>query len=343
MAKDDSRRATPRASAKPVKASAPSKAPKASKPAKAVKSPQSGSQRPAGASAKRGASKRVVLAEPQNTRTRDKAAQTGGIVGALVRLVIGFAVVAALAFVGYYVLRMTSAFTILSIDTEATEHLSEEDIANLAGVVEGTTLLNIDEDAVAQSVKRNPWVMDVAVHREFPDKLKIVVTERKVSTLVLMSTSAFAWYVGDGNVWLEPATLDLTDGQTAKDAAQALAAERKALLIIDVPATINPQAGSEVSDEVILAVDTYLKELPEELSSQIVYFSASSTEAISCVLSSGVEVSLGAPEQIEQKVAVLTQILEQYPGEITYVNVRVPGNPSYRRIDSDTVQPGSGA
>ena len=335
MAKDDSRRATPRASAKPVKASAPAKAPKASKPAKAVKSPQSGSQRPAGASAKRGASKRVVLAEPQNTRTRDKAA--------LVRLVIGFAVVAALAFVGYYVLRMTSVFTILSIDTEATEHLSEEDIANLAGVVEGTTLLNIDEEAVAQSVKRNPWVMDVAVHREFPDKLKIVVTERKVSTLVLMSTSAFAWYVGDGNVWLEPATLDLTDGQTAKDAAQALAAERKALLIIDVPATINPQAGSEVSDEVILAVDTYLKELPEELSSQIVYFSASSTEAISCVLSSGVEVSLGAPEQIEQKVAVLTQILEQYPGEITYVNVRVPGNPSYRRIDSDTVQPGSGA
>ena len=53
--------------------------------------------------------------------------------------------------------------------------------------------------------------------------------------------------------------------------------------------------------------------------------------------------SLGNPTQIEQKAAVLTQILEQYPGEITYINVRVPSSPSYRRIDSGTVQPGSGA
>ena len=30
-------------------------------------------------------------------------------------------------------------------------------------------------------------------------------------------------------------------------------------------------------------------------------------------------------------------------GEITYVNVREPSTPAYRRIDSGTVQPGSGA
>ncbi|MBQ9621015.1 MAG: FtsQ-type POTRA domain-containing protein, partial [Atopobiaceae bacterium] len=212
-----------------------------------------------------------------------------------------------------------------------------------AGVVEGTTLLSVDEEVVEQNLMRNPWVAEVHVRREFPDKLGIEVRERQIDSLVLMSTSAFAWYIGEGNVWLEPATLDISDGQTAKDAAQALAIAKGAIFIIDAPATVNPQAGGEVTDDVLLAIDTYRRELPEEISSQVVYFSASSLEGISCVLTSGVEVSLGNPTQIEQKAAVLTQILEQYPGEITYVNVREPSTPAYRRIDSGTVQPGSGA
>lgn len=333
MAKDESRRPTPRTappkveakakpSAKPTAAAAPKKA---AKPAQA-------------------ATKRVVLAEPGPARTRKKPPltpkQAAGLLG---RIVIALAALAVAGVIAINVMRMLPVFTITSIDTQATEHLTEADIANLAGVAEGTTLLNIDSEAVVANLKKNPWVMSATVHREFPDKLGIEVQERRVSALVLMSTSSFAWYVGEGNVWLEPATLTLSEGQTAKDAAQAIANERGALLVTDVPATVNPSAGSEVSDEVLLAVGSYLAELPEEISSQVVYFSASSLESISCVLASGIEVSLGSPTHIEQKATVLSQILEQYPGEITYINVRTPENPSYRRIDSSTVQPGSGA
>ena len=281
-----------------------------------------------------------MLAEPDAARARrSQRVSPGQVIGLLGRI----AVVAVILAIALSVMRTLPVFTISSIDTEATEHLSEQDIANLAGVVEGTTLLSVDEEVVEQNLMRNPWVAEVHVRREFPDKLGIEVRERQIDSLVLMSTSAFAWYIGQGNVWLEPATLDISDGQTAKDAAQALAIAKGAIFIIDAPATVNPQAGGEVTDDVLLAVDTYRRELPEEISSQVVYFSASSLEGISCVLTSGVEVSLGNPTQIEQKAAVLTQILEQYPGEITYVNVREPSTPAYRRIDSGTVQPGSGA
>ncbi len=327
MAGNDSRKATPRTAAKP--------APSAKKPVLAPKKAPAKQQ---------GGKKRVVLAEPRRERSGGGiAANPARLFGMLGRVAIALAILAVVCVIGFNILRMTPIFTITSIDTQATEHLSEQDIANLAGVVEGTTLLDVDEAVVAENLKRNPWVLDVKVHREFPDKLAIEVQERTVQTIVLLNTSAFAWYIGEGDVWLEPATLTLGEGQTAKDAALALASQKGALLIIDVPATVNPTAGSEVADDVLLAVNTYVRELPEELSSQIVYFSASSLEGIACILSNGVEVSLGSPTQIEQKVAVLTQILEQYPGEITYINVRVPANPSYRRIDSDTVQPGSGA
>lgn len=323
MPKDDPRRATPRTSEHPQKA------------ARGLEGAPA---------ARQGAAKRVVLAESDRARPRRAGRMGAGqLIGLIGRLAAAAAILAVAGVLAFSVMRMLPVFTIASIDTEATEHLTQEDIANLANVAEGTTLLNVDVEAIGENLRKNPWVAEVGVHREFPDRLRIEVRERRITTLVLMSTSTFAWYIGEGNVWLEPATLSIAEGQTARDAAAALATEKGALFVTDVPATVSPQAGSEVADEVLLAVDTYVRELPEEIGSQVVYYSASSVEGISCVLSSGVEVSLGAPTQIEQKATVLAQILEQYPGEITYVNVRVPSNPSYRRIDSGTVQPGTGA
>ena len=55
------------------------------------------------------------------------------------------------------------------------------------------------------------------------------------------------------------------------------------------------------------------------------------------------EVSLGAATNVSSKESVVLGLLDKDPGELTYINVRVPSNPSYRRIDSDTVQAGTGA
>ncbi len=247
-----------------------------------------------------------------------------------------------LALVGFIILSNTPAFTIASIDAEDTEHLDKESIAKLASVEEGTTLLTIDEAVIEENLKRNPWVGSVQFVREFPDRLKIIVTERRVDCVVKMSTGSVCWCLGDDNIWIEPINLTMADGQSADDVSLALAQERGALLITDVPASMSPTAGEAATDEVLKAIASYRDEFSDSFNKQIVRFSAASTESIACTLSNGVEVSLGSPSDVSIKEALVKEILAKYPNQVTYINVRVVSQPSYRKIGSEAVVEGSG-
>jgi len=278
--------------------------------------------------------------DARERRERHNRAPVGRVV-ARVLIVVG--VLAAAALIAYAVLRNSPTFAITSIETEATEHVSVSDIQNLVNVESGTTLLNVDTSAITASLEKNPWIASVSYTRDFPGTLKITVTERKVYALVTMSSSSMAWYLGEGNVWMEPVKIATTANQSVEDAALAQATSEGELLITGVPATVQPVVGAGANDAVLDAVATYRSSFSSDFASQIVSFSAASVESISCVLSSGVEVSLGSPTNISSKETVVTGLLDKYPGELTYINVRVPSNPSYRRITSDTVQAGSGA
>ena len=263
--------------------------------------------------------------------------------GIVMRVVVAVAIVAAVLGVAFLVLSNTSTFQITSIDAVASDHVSADDIQKLAKVEEGTTLLNVDTNAITQNLMKNPWVESVSVEREFPDKLKISVTERTVEAVVVMSSRSVAWYLGEGEVWLEPVNLDVSDEQSADDVALEKATSVGAILITGVPATVDPVAGSKATDEVIAAVRSYLDGFSSDFASQIVSFTAPSEASISCVLSSGVEVSLGSPTDISSKEEVVKSLLAEYPDELTYINVRVPSKPTYRMIDSDNVGEGTGA
>lgn len=255
-------------------------------------------------------------------------------------------VVAALLVVGVItvsVLARTTAFTIASIDTQATDHLSAENIARLAKVERGATLLNVDTDTIEDNLRKNPWVGSVRISREFPDRLRIEVTERKVSYVVSMASGSVAWYLGEGNVWIEPVKLDVSGNDSVVDSALAMADSLGAVLIADVPPSVSPVAGTQSTDDAIEAVMSFQEQFSSDFSSQVASYSAPSTDDISCVLKSGVEVSLGSVSNVDSKEAVVKGILDQYPGEVTYINVRVPSSPSYRRLDVSYTQAGTGA
>jgi cell division protein FtsQ len=258
-------------------------------------------------------------------------------------VVLGAVGAAALvALVVVFVLSLTPAFTISHIDTDSTEHLSAEAIAKLANVGEGTTLLGVDTDAIESNVKKNPWVKSVSVTREFPDSLKLEVNEHDVEAIVVMASGDVAWYLSDDGTWIEPLSISSTDSSSSTDVALAKAMELGCLLIKDVPASVAPAAGSQATDDEIEAVLSYQKTFSSSFSSQVCSYSAASTQAISCILDSGVEISLGAPTNISTKESVASKILSDYDGQVTYINVRVPSQPSYRKVSSDSVQQGSG-
>lgn len=248
---------------------------------------------------------------------------------------VSVGVLAAVAVVVLLVLSRMPVFVINSIDAVASEHVSAESIAKLANIEEGTTLLGADMNQITANIKRNPWVKDVNITREFPDTLSISLEEREVGAVVVIGAGASVWALGTDGVWIEPVQLDAS-GVDVATAALARAQELGCLLITDVPASVDPAQGSETTDDTIQAVLTYQAELPEDLSSQARVYYASSEGSISLVLDSGLEISLGSPEDINSKSMALNEIIATYPGQLTYINVRVPSKPTYRKVPDGT-------
>ena len=324
------------------------------------------------------------------------SASRKGRLGLIVAIAVALALVTG---VGGVVAVNSSLFAATDIEVKGSEHVSEEDMNRLLDVPEGSTLFNIDADALAGSLKRNPWVDTVDVQREFPHKLIITPKEYKVAAVVYIAADDIAWAVSDAGTWIAPMSLsvtvdadgsiiesagegaalpassavdadtddadaadsssgeaDGTDGAasdadagadeegaeepdaeatgslTGVDAALALARDAGALLLIDVSADVAPSSGAEATSDVVKAGLAYAKGFSREFLAQIKDLSVPSVEAISANLVSGVEVSLGSPEDIGTKEQVVTKLLAERSG-VTYINVRTPDAYTFRSAD----------
>ena len=355
MARDTSRRGTPRGRALPAQGGAQSRPRQAARPAarptgrpaaRPAARPQrapkakAATGRPAfldnAAAARRGA--------PHGGKERRARYQRGQSAKAVVGVVGGVAALAVVLLVAYFVLRSSSAFAIQNVVCEPTEHVSESDIQNLLSVPEGSTLLNFDGAAIEASLKKDPWVGSVSFERQFPDTLKVVVNEQSTDALVVMNAGSIAWYLGTSGSWIQPTKVTVAQNQSVNDAALAQATSEGVLLITDVPSSVSPKSGSEATDDVFSAVRSFRDGFSADFSSQVVSYSAPSTDNISCTLASGVEISLGSASQISAKESIVKEILAAHPGKVTFINVRVPSSTgsSYRSIDSDDVEAGTG-
>nr|WP_226371879.1 FtsQ-type POTRA domain-containing protein [Thermophilibacter gallinarum] len=239
-------------------------------------------------------------------------------------------------------MRNTSAFEITSIEVEPTEHVSAESVQSLAQVPAGSTLLNVDTNAIEEALRKNPWVASVDFDRRFPSTLGIRIQEQRVDALVLMSSGAVAWYLSDQGTWIEPVMVEPAEGQSTNDAALAIARDNGCLLVTDVPATVEPSAGAEATDATLDAVAQFREGFSSDFNAQIVCFRAPSAEGISCVLENGVEVSLGAPTDIAEKERIVEGYLAEHEGGLLLINVRVVSSPAYRELSSDNLTFGSG-
>ena len=307
----------------------------------------------------------------------DRPAASRASLKGRIGLIVAIAVAVVLAVgIGGVVAVNSSLFAATDIEVKGSEHVSEEDMARLLDVPEGSTLLNVDADALAASLKKNPWVDTVDVEREFPHRLIITPKEYKVAAVVYIAADDIAWAVSESGTWIAPMSLSVTvdadgsvvesagegaalpastDGDSADgadaegadavdpdaeatgrltgvDAALALAREAGALLLIDAGADVSPSSGAEVTSGVVKAGLAYAKGFSKEFLAQVKDLSIPSIEAISANLTSGVEVSLGAPEDIGTKERVVTKLLSERSG-VTYINVRTPDAYTFRSAD----------
>ncbi len=264
-----------------------------------------------------------------------------------IKLVGGVAVLICVlglaALVAFFALRDSALFSADNVIIEPSTHVSDADISNLLTVPDGTTLLNVDLANLESQIKRDPWVESLELTREFPHTLRLTIKEQELEAFVVMSSGSLGWYLGSGGSWIEPAKIAVADGQSINDAALQKARSEGVLLITGVPATVDPQAGCAATDDVLAAVDDFRNGFSSGFSSMIVSYDASSADAISCILENGVQISLGSATNISAKEQVAQALLDKYPGQITYINVRNPSSASVRRVGSEDVTQGSGA
>lgn len=355
MARDTSRRGTPRGRALPAQGRAQSRPRQAARPAarstgRPAARPAARPQRAPKAKASTGRPAfldNAVAARrgaPQGGKERRERYQRGQSAKAVVGVVGGVAALTVVLVVAYFVLRSSSAFAIQNVVCEPTEHVTESDIKNLLEVPDGATLLNFDGSAIEASLKKDPWVGSVSFERQFPDTLRVVVNEQSTDALVVMNASSIAWYLGTSGSWIQPTKVTVAQNQSVNDAALAQATSEGVLLITDVPSSVSPKSGSEATDDVFAAVRTFRDGFSADFSAQVVSYSAPSADNISCTLASGVEISLGSATQVSSKEAIAKEILAAHPGKVTFINVRVPSSTgsSYRSIDSEDVEAGTG-
>ena len=256
------------------------------------------------------------------------------------RLFIFVVVIVCSVFIAWVVCTWSPLFKITSISVSgADEHVSDAQVTELAAVPAGATLFNYDESGVTDRLLANPWIQSVTLTRSLPNTLAVNVVERQVGAIVMLSNSTTAWRLSTDGVWIEQVQLTEVTADNGADGydvqAKAAASSEGVVYVSDVSATLEPEPGAKCEDEALLGVIEYMNSFSSQLRDQIVSATASSKESIAVVLTSGITVSLGAPDDIALKEETVLGILSKYSGQVSYINVRVPSKPTYRAVSED--------
>jgi len=325
--------------ARPMAAPKPSTGTKAARPGLTLGASKPRSLTSVPATAKKPSSKKGFNPLSSLGAMANKTSDAASVVTGKGKIVGGvLAVLAVLVVVAIVVINSGT-----DIQIQGSEHVTKHDAIQLIDLPEGTSLFNVDPDQITEDLKQNPWVSGVDVQRQFPHTLIITPTERKVIAIAYISSDDLAWAIGDDDTWIAPLSTSvevddqgnvITTGQgsntlTGIDAALALAKHYGAVLLTDVSADVAPVSGQAVNSKAVKAGLDYVRGFSSEFLGQVKDISTPSVEAISANLNNGIEVSLGDSDDIAKKERVVTKLLSQVEG-VTYINVRSPGNYTFR-------------
>jgi cell division protein FtsQ len=129
--------------------------------------------------------------EAKKNRLKRRAGEVFREIGRALLLTGGVAVVALLLLLGFDLTIRSPLLGIRETVVRGCKELTEKDILTLANLRPATNILTLNPDAIARRIRTNPWIREVFVGREFPDRLVIVVRERKAVALLQKEGSLY--------------------------------------------------------------------------------------------------------------------------------------------------------
>jgi len=148
--------------------------------------------------------------EARKNRLRRRLANGIGEVFSSLTLLISIVVLTALFIYMYSYLLSTPYFNIRETSVRGMKELTEKDILLMAAIKPGLNIFAVNAGEVERRVAVNPWIKNVYVGREFPDRLVVDVRERVPIALVKQS-SDFYLMDSDGLVFKKLAKGDEVD------------------------------------------------------------------------------------------------------------------------------------
>ncbi len=247
----------------------------------------------------------------------------------LVGCIAAVIVIIAIALI---VISRTSVLEIKDIEIEGNDHLTLEEVSALVTVPQGTNMLDVDEEGIKTSLKRDAWIQDVTVTRKLPSTLSITITERQIVAVVEvpieLGQDVQSWAISSDGMWLMPIPAQESEiGQGISEQIYEDAAN--VLWITDVPYGVTPTIGTYCTDENVNNALAIVSGMTTELKDQVKLVSATDAESTLLTLDSGIEIAFGVAENIRDKERICLEIIKENP-TVVYINVRVVDRPTWR-------------
>jgi cell division protein FtsQ len=129
--------------------------------------------------------------EAKKNRLRRRIGNGIGELAGAIGLLFSMAILALLFVFVFGCFLSTPYFVIKETSVRGLKELTEKDILALAGIKPEQNLLAVNTDALVKRVSANPWVKNIYVGREFPNRLVLEVRERIPIALVKQASEFY--------------------------------------------------------------------------------------------------------------------------------------------------------
>jgi len=228
-------------------------------------------------------------------------------------LLVVFFVACLLA--GYF-FSLSSFFAIDTIKVEGNQQVSDERVIALSGIEKGRNIFKINEQELSQWLKIEPLLAGATVSRKLPGTLIIKVEERE-ATAIIATGRAFIWLDQQRMVISRFVKMDSFDVPLLTG-------------LSDFDNSVMP--GTYVKNESVDQAIVLLKQMTDEMRSQISEVNVADPQKIIIYTKDGVEVRLGDGEDFEEKYILYTAIIADRTTngdirQIAYIDVAVLDKP----------------
>lgn len=95
-----------------------------------------------------------------------------------------FPVIAVVVSIYITVLRVNSSFYVQKVFFSGNEHLTDEEIRDLAGLKSNENMITLSGSLLYKKLMESPWIRGAAIRKEFPDSIHIHIKEAEPFALL---------------------------------------------------------------------------------------------------------------------------------------------------------------